>query len=1397
LTKIGTGWVDVNADFSPFWRQVEREMTKLDGVGKRVGKSLSNSIGDGIDDRALTRGLDRARSSLSGLDRDSRRASKGFAGLAASMGGGSGGINRAARALDDFGGASNGATATIGGFRIAIGAIVPVLVGFSGAAVAAASSLGPLIGLAAGAGNALASAGQGMGVFALASAGISDALKEQTNAQGAAGAAAASSAGQQRAAARAIQSAQDGVRQATEALTTAQDEAKDAQEDLSTARTEARRALVDMRSSLKDAMLTEQSAILSLRDAKRELLELTSGATPADLAEAQGGVADAASSLTSAQLDVNDAIRELAAVNGDATATDDDRIRATNNVARAQNALAAAQRDVTESQKALNDLQAGPSEDEKARAILAVAEAEQSVAQAKRDRIRQEKALADAEKAGVDGSEQVVAAKQAIADAEKAVSDAQRDVARSQQALSDAQLSANEDMVKGAAAAANLNEKMNGLPPAAQAFVRELIAMKPKLDELRATAASGFFPGATAGLKTAMGSFDSIKKVVGETATVLGEAARKSGELVGSPAFGKDIETIGGNNAKVIETLGEALRHVISALRHVMVAAGPLTQWLADVANKWALNAANAAKAGRETGRMADFFESTRAIAQRLGSIIGHLAAGLLGVGKAGKTSGDQIWVSIDRAAKRFDTWANSSKGQAQLHEFFRRSKDLAGALVPVFANVTKAVALLSLKVLPLTTVLRVLGPYADEATVAFVAYKLAVIATGLATKLASAAVVAHNALLAIQSVNMVRWRILLAAAAIQSGVMTAAQWLLNAALTANPIGIIVLALTALVGGLIYAWKNSETFREVVTGVWDAIKGAVGAAIRFIVPIITGAWNAIKSATSTVWGAISGTLGGIWNAIKSAASTVFNAIASVVSGVWDGMKSAATTVWNGIKSVATTIWNGVKNAIVDPVRDAVEWVIDKISDFSERVQRGFGKIVGFAKDLGSSIKDAVTDGIKGGLNLVIDFLNTIIGVINKLPFVDIGKIGKLGEGDARDAPSRGGPNGDGTTKGLYQGGLVDQPMVMVGEEAPRHPEFVIPTNPAYRGRAIALTQSLMRELGMGGMPGFKTGGILGALTGGAASLWDLAEGSVGAITGKLPGVDKLPGYLKSLGSGVLKSAVNWIKDKIGGLFDGGGTDPMSRLGAMMKRATDIASKGYPYSYGGGHNGSFAPSGDIRPGRDAFGYDCSGYVSAILNAGKLLGSPMSTDGLKVFGDSGNGDYVTIGVRGSSGLNAHTMMQLAGRYFESGSGHGAKQVSGWSGDFPIHRHPVGLAMGGIVQEALAEAMDPERVGWGLARGGILPYRGEFHTGGIVSGPVGQPASITALGGEALVPDGSGLIDELRALKAEIRVMNRSGMPGVMNGIADHMTNRVGQESSRRRQMGGNPSIIATNP
>lgn len=76
----------------------------------------------------------------------------------------------------------------------------------------------------------------------------------------------------------------------------------------------------------------------------------------------------------------------------------------------------------------------------------------------------------------------------------------------------------------------------------------------------------------------------------------------------------------------------------------------------------------------------------------------------------------------------------------------------------------------------------------------------------------------------------------------------SAAQVVLNAILTANPIGIIVVAIGALVAGIIYAYNNCEEFRAICDKLWVVIKQVAAVVWDFLVKAFEKASEVIKKA---------------------------------------------------------------------------------------------------------------------------------------------------------------------------------------------------------------------------------------------------------------------------------------------------------------------------------------------------------------------------------------------------------------------------------------------------------------------------------------------------------------------------------------------------------------------
>jgi phage-related protein len=102
-------------------------------------------------------------------------------------------------------------------------------------------------------------------------------------------------------------------------------------------------------------------------------------------------------------------------------------------------------------------------------------------------------------------------------------------------------------------------------------------------------------------------------------------------------------------------------------------------------------------------------------------------------------------------------------------------------------------------------------------------------------------------------------------------------QATLNLVLAANPIGLVVIAIAALVAGLIYAYTHSETFRNVVNSVWATVQGTVLTAVNAVVV----AWNALGAALDAVVGWFQALPGRAMSGITSLPGLVLGLIKSM------------------------------------------------------------------------------------------------------------------------------------------------------------------------------------------------------------------------------------------------------------------------------------------------------------------------------------------------------------------------------------------------------------------------------------------------------------------------------------------------------------------------------------
>ena len=250
-----------------------------------------------------------------------------------------------------------------------------------------------------------------------------------------------------------------------------------------------------------------------------------------------------------------------------------------------------------------------------------------------------------------------------------------------------------------------------------------------------------------------------------------------------------------------------------------------------------------------------------------------------------------------------------------------------------------------------------------------------------------------------------------------------------GAVLSANPIGLVILGITALVAAFTYLWNNCEGFRNFWIGLWDGIKKTATKAWNKITGIFkdnklfktigkiwdnvsagaskawdgikstaSGAWNSIKSTVSGAWGKLSGVfegtaigsaVSGVWNSIKTAASTAWGDGENGIKGALSGLWSDVSTVWNsdaGIGEKISGTWNSIKAAASTAWGDGESGIRGALSGYWSNISSVFeGTAIGSAvSGVWDSIKAAAStawgdseDGIKGALSGLWSDVSTV------------------------------------------------------------------------------------------------------------------------------------------------------------------------------------------------------------------------------------------------------------------------------------------------------------------------------------------------------------------------------------------------------------------------------------
>lgn len=203
--------------------------------------------------------------------------------------------------------------------------------------------------------------------------------------------------------------------------------------------------------------------------------------------------------------------------------------------------------------------------------------------------------------------------------------------------------------------------------------------------------------------------------------------------------------------------------------------------------------------------------------------------------------------------------------------------------------------------------------------------------------------------------------------------------------------------------GLIIA--NWETIKGFFAGVWAFIVAVFTPVVQFYAGVFGTAWNIVVS----IWNAAVGFFSAIWNGIVA----IFNQVVGFYARVFGTAWNIIVSIWSAVTGFFAGVWQGIVN-IFSPI---IGWFAGVFNNAFNAIRNIFNGVAGYFRgvwnsivsifgSIGTSVGDAIGGAFKGAvrgilsgavniINGVINTINAATGAINKIPGVNIPKIGNL------------------------------------------------------------------------------------------------------------------------------------------------------------------------------------------------------------------------------------------------------------------------------------------------------------------------------------------------------------------------------------------------------------------
>lgn len=665
---------------------------------------------------------------------------------------------------------------------------------------------------------------------------------------------------------------------------------------------------------------------------------------------------------------------------------------------------------LAEAEKNRRETLADPESDklDRWRAELGVREAKQAYEEIKATAKQERAEIADAQAKGIEGSDRVVEAKEREADANEQLKDAQADLVQTQKDVAQANADAAEAVADAYESMAEAQQSSaSSIDPFAAKIGQRLAPLLNAFKNLREEITDRFSLAMVDSFSVLGGLLDRLSPNLGILSTTLGTIGAQIATSISSPAAvaGWDRMITGSNTFFASLAQGEnGIGSVFSGLISVLGTAAQTFAHTGQSLNDWLLGIGD--KLRNITAEdLRSSLEGVRQTFENIGNVVGPLfslirgfgaesAAGLApGFAAMGQAIEDSIPGLMDMARVLMpalgEALANLAPVLPALVAAFTPWAEILAVLAPHLATLIANLA-------PMAPILLAVVGVVKVAAVTMTLWNAAMFASSVAQGVFIAATGRSTTSIRRNTIALAAYRAALIAGAI-------AQGALNAVMSANPITLILIAIAALVAGLVWFFTQTEVGKRIWETVWNGIKSALASAWEFI----KGALDAIGSAFTWLWeeairpaftkiGEIftwlyENIVQPVFTAIKVALAVV--AVAFML--LWEGIKlyvemmgNIISWLWN---TIAQPVWELMKaglqalgdffswvwNSLIKPAWEALgnglKWVYDTIlQPLWDRFVRGLQNIGDFFVWVWNSLIKPAWDALGAGLSWVYD-----------------------------------------------------------------------------------------------------------------------------------------------------------------------------------------------------------------------------------------------------------------------------------------------------------------------------------------------------------------------------------------------------------------------------------------